>query len=423
MIHSPKPNQIEGIKYAEEHPYSIAAWSMGTGKSFLALHLHEKFKRRTVIVCPAYLVPTWRQEVIKHIGPHVMVTSVGKGSDIYEFWDTDIILISSSLAQKAEHIFEWCNMLIIDEGDELFSKMDSKRSQFIHRVIYENSIERVHILTGTPIKNRVMEYYSLMAICNYNPQLKKSKFLEKFPDEITFADYFSHRQQYTMEINGKWITVLKWVGAQRVDELKSYLKDIYFRVPPGFSHLEPIVFKDILVSDTPDLALLEEFNNFYDIEEHQGIRDSRKSEAAIKTVPFTVRYVKDLLPEIGCAVIFTDHRASCKAIAESFGVPGITGEMSVADRRKHELAFQGGEMNVIVATTRSFSRGKDLTRSNNLFVNDPPWVPGDLYQIYHRIDRANQTRNCTVHRILGSPQSQTIYQTLSDKQDVINKTT
>lgn len=424
MIHPPKPHQKPCLKFMIKNPYSIVAMDMGLGKSYVALWMHEKIAGRTVIVCPAYLIPTWKQEIIKHIGEHVQVTAVQKGADIYHFWDTDVILISSSLAQKAEHIFEWATMVIIDEFDELFAKMEAKRTEFLHRVIYENSIERVHILTGTPIKNRIKEYYSAIALCNYNPKIKDSEFLKKFPDEITFADYFSWRQEYTIEINNKYVRIINWKGMQRIPELKSYLKNIYFRLrSEDVLTIDPITFKDILVSETPDTELLKEFESFYGDEENQGIGGKRKMEAAMKTVPFTARYVKDLLPEIGCAVIFTDHIPSSEALAAEFGVPAINGQMTTKKRRELELAFQNGELNVIVATTRSFSRGKDLTRSNNLFVNDPPWVPGDLKQIYHRIQRQNQTRRCTVHRILGSPQSSRIYEMLRDKQEVIDKAT
>lgn len=421
MLLSPDQHQIETIEYASNHSYSILALDMGLGKSYCALSLWEKLRGHCLIVCPAYLILNWKSEIEKCLGLDVVVTAIKKGSDIYDLVDTDIAIISYDLAQKAESLFGWCDMLIIDEGQELKS-MKAKRTEFMHRVVFENSIPRLHILTGTPIKNRVEEYYSLIALCNYDPALKSSPFLDKFPDSVTFADYFSFRREYTIEIRGRFVSIVKWEGSRNEAELKGYLKGHYIRFTSDqVLKIELPRNKDILISEVPDKSLLAEFENYYEDEENKTTGPSKKAEAALKKVPFTVNYVKKLLEEIECVPIYTDHVESCKALAKAFGCPAITGEMAPDKRITLAHEFQAGKHRVLCATIKSFSTGVTLTRANNLVFNDYPWVPGDIKQAIYRVHRRDQTKRAIIHRVLGSPQDKYILETLESKNSTIDK--
>src|SRR3990167_4999511 len=133
--------------------------------------------------------------------------------------------------------------------------MDAKRTQYIHKNIFENSIDRLIITTGTPIKNRVAEFYSLLALCYYDPRIAKPEFLDRFPDSITFADHFSYRHEYTLEINNRFIPVVKWTGLRNVKELKSYLEGHYIRIKSEETNLPPLTEIDVPISEVQDKKL------------------------------------------------------------------------------------------------------------------------------------------------------------------------
>lgn len=420
---TPDSYQLETIDYMMKNPYSIAALEMGLGKTLCALGVWEKVGGRCLVVCPAYLVLNWQNEIRKCLGDDPVIKTVRKGTEIHKAGRHDFRVISYNLAQKAEHFFEWADMVILDEGHEIKS-MKAKRTEFIHKAIYENSIKRVHVLTGTPISNRVEEYYSLISLMNYCPDIKESEFLNRFPDSIAFADYFSHRHEFTIEVRNRFIPIVKWTGLRNPKELKKYLEGHYIRFKSSeVLSLDPIRFKDILMSEKADKDLLNAFNSWVDKDGNDGVMPNLKAEAALKTAPFTVQYVKGILEEVDSVVIYTDHVESCKAIAKSLDMPCITGEMPGTKRHEIGRAFQAGEGRGIVATIRSFSTGVDLTRSKDLVLNDPPWVPGHLQQAIYRIQRKNQTQRCTVHRIHGSPQGQAIYETLEEKLKTIERVT
>lgn len=415
------------FRYALKHPYSIIAMDPRLGKSRVIIGLQRRLKNNCLIICPGSLVLNWVKEIRKWAGPDVQITAIEKGKDIYEICDTDFAIISYQLAQKAENFFEWADMVAIDEAHNL-KAMEAKRTQYIHKAIYENSIARVHPITGTIIKNRVKEFYSPMAITYYNPKEKNQEFLDRFPSEIDFADHFSYRKEFSVPVVTKRgakfdMPIAKWIGLRNVPELKKYLKGRYIRIKADDNDLPPVSYKSILVSNSPNIALKQAFDIYFANDGASSVKPEQKREAAMMKVPFTIQYVEDLLRSSACTLVYSDHVASAEAIAAHFKVTAITGKVSAKKRSVLADQFQSGAGQVFVATVGSMKEGKDLFRSEDIVFNDYPWVPGDLWQTINRIRGLGQKKPRTVHRILGSPQDEYIIETLEEKIKVIDRAT
>lgn len=411
--------QQKAVEYGLKNPYSIIALNMGMGKSLCALDIWLKTGRQPMlIVCPGYLILNWKLEIEKFMPDDVIGSYFSKGDFLHYPFDSDIVVISYEMVKKAEYLFEWAKIVIADEPN-LLKSMKAQRTEFFHRCIFENSIKRLHLLTGTPVKNRVEEYYSLIALCNYNPKILDSRFFNKFPDSVTFADYFSFRREYDIFVNGRRHQVIKWEGSRREDELKDLLSGIYIRLVNNAE--KPLLFKDIHVSEVNQPELLAAFEAF--AADNEDVKPEIKVEAALKTAPLTAKYCRDLLEEVGQLAIYSDHVEPIRKIAESFGVRPITASTSPKIRAELAADFQAGKTKVICATIGSFSTGVTLTAANHLVLNDPAWTPGDLEQVYYRINRIGQTRQCVIHRMLGSPQAKYIYDVLEKKKQTIAKVT
>lgn len=414
-----KEYQERAISYALENPYSILGLDCGLGKSRIFIEIREKLGGNCLVVCPSYLVNNWVHEIRKWAPPETVITAIQKGSQIYELVDTDYAIISYDLSQKAEHFFEWADLVAFDEAHALKSQK-AKRTQYIHRVVYENSIKRLHLLTGTPIKNRVEEFFSLLALCNYSPHTPDSPFLEKYPSSIDFADHFSFRDEYTIEINGRYIPIIKWTGIRNVDELKGWLKGKYINIKSEeVLDLPEVTIKDFFASNEPDLELLRAFNAYFKLGDTDKINPTAKAQAALRKVPFTVKYAENLLEEAGCVLIYSDHVEASEAIAKAFKVTALNGKVPSAKRLLISQNFQSGEGRVLVATIGALSTGVNLTRASHIILNDYPWTPGDLKQTIYRIQRIGQKNRCFVHRIIGSPQDSHIMKVCDEKMKTI----
>jgi SNF2 family DNA or RNA helicase len=424
--------QKEMIAFGEAHPYSLLCADPRLGKTRSAIYLREKLKLNCVVVCPAYLLLNWKKEINKW-APKASVTLFKKGADIYHVCDTDYVVISYDLVQKAEDLFEWADVVIADEIHNLKS-MAAKRTQFFHRALYENSLKYFYGLTGTPIKNRVKEFYSLLALAYYNPKFKDAKFLDEYPDEISFADRFSFSETYEVQMNGWRMPITKYFGLKNEEELRHWLKDVYIRIKAGPEDLPPISYLDTLVSDIDDKDLLLAFQDYFyqeDEYDYNRGRDERvnsvlpehKRNAAVKKVPFTIKYVENLMESVDCCLVYSDHREPIEKIAAHFKVPAVTGSMPASKRADMVNKFQSGELNILCATIGSLKEGADLFRARDLVLNDPAWVPGDIFQVINRTRALGEKDPRTVHRIMGSPQDEKIWNVLEEKMQTIDKAT
>jgi SNF2 family DNA or RNA helicase len=412
--------QLSTVQYAVENPYCILALEMGLGKSYASLHAAFQTSSKVLVICPSYLLFNWKNEVEKFF-PGKIVSVFNSANSVYRPWDTDIALLSYGIVEKAEVLFEWAETVIIDEAHYI-KNMKAKRTDVIHRFIYENSIKRLMLLTGTPIENRVWELYSLIALCNYNPKIKDSVFLNKFPTYEDFADYFSYRQERTISTNRGKRKVVTWEGRKNIPELKErYLKNIFIRYrAEDCLDLPESIYYDIMIDEIDDGELLEAFREFNG--ENDTVGPKIKAEIALRKVPFTVSYAKELR-ESGAEkiIIYSDHVGPCEEIAKALGVTPIHGGISVERRRMVAHNFIHGTTNFLVATIGSFSTGVNLTEAQDMIFNDYPWVPGRLAQAEARIRRMGQKFVCRFHRILGSIQDKYILNKISEKNETINE--
>lgn len=404
------------------NPYSILGLDPGLGKSRIPIELREATGKKCLIACPAYSVLGWKAEIERWRRTESISTIIKKGSELYTIIDSDYVVVSYGLVVKWTDIFEWPGIVVLDEGHDLKS-MDAKRTQFIHKNVFENSIDRLIIPTGTPIKNRVAEFYSLLALCHYDPRIKNPEFLERFPDAITFADHFSHRHEYTLEINRRFIPIVKWEGLKNVKELRQYLEGHYIRIKSDETDLPPMTEIDVLVSEVQDKKLQEAWDKYYSQEGTGNTSPQAKVDAAVRTAPVTIKYVENLLEQVSPVLIYSDHREPAAIIAKHFGTVALDGQMDAYKRMATAQAWQAGTDKVLVATIKALSQTVTLTRASNLVMNDPPWVPGDYDQVIKRILRTGQTKPCFIHRVYGSPQSQKIASIVLGKRKVIEKVT
>ena len=419
MHHLLKDFQIATVEYGIKNPYSIYALAMGTGKSFCALATAIETNSKALIVAPAYLRLKWKSEIEKFY-PGETVSLFTNDKEFYPVWDSRFVIISYHYLPKADSFFEWADMVIVDEAHH-FKTMSSKRSEALHKLVYENSVSRLLLLTGTPLINRVYEFYSLIALCNYNPKINNSKFLDVYPSFVDFANHFSYLTEFEMYRGSKRVMVQKWEGFRNVEEMKEYLENIYIRFTTEVLGLEEPIEIEVPVSYEDNPELLEEFSRFTDKGDQTSVASDVKAKAALAKVPFTAEYVKNLLDQCEQVVVYTDHVASCIALAEKLGATPITGQTPMSKRQELADEFMAKKSQVIVATIGSFSTGIDLISAHTMVFNDVCWTPGGLDQAMFRIRRIGQKFQCSFHFILGSYQDKVIWAALKEKILTISK--
>jgi SNF2 family DNA or RNA helicase len=412
--------QKSSVSFGVQNNYCILGLDMGLGKSVVAITIAEETKSKALIICPAYLRRKWRSEINKFY-PGKSIEIFESEKDIKPLFDVDYVIISYNLLKQSEKLFRWAEVVIVDEAHYLKS-MKTQRTELFHRLVYEYSIKRCLLLTGTPILNRVYEFYSILAICNYDPRFEESAFLTKFPSYVDFANYFSYLKEYEIMRGGRRVKIAEWEGfrSDRKGELLSFLNNKYISYKSeDVLDLPPYVYVDVPLDlkDMPDLLTAFEFFKG----ENSGADIAIKAEAALLKSDYTIEYTKGLMESVEQVIVYTDHVLACERIAQAFDVTPITGMTPMKTREMLANDFMDKKRRVLVATIGSFSTGIDLYSSYNMVINDFNWVPGVMKQAMYRIRRIGQKNKCFFHRIIGTEQDKIIMKKLEAKMAVINE--
>ena len=386
-----KKHQKEGIKHLIRHNYTILADAMGLGKTLQAIELIKRTGKKALVVCPASLRLTWASEVKKFSNLKPVIFMKDSSSDAW-----DIAIISYASVKKCKTLWKKASTVVGDEWHYL-KNLEAARTQAFHHLVLDHPPERLVGLTGTAIKNRVPEFFSLLALCSLNPyNTSGESILKKYPTYYSFAAHFSNRVEF--RVKGR--TVVKYEGHRNVPELKQFMQGKYLRRKASeVLDLPPIIRKDIIVNDDEiDYELLHELE-----ENAKAFATFKVNNAKLKT-KYTADYVKDLVEAgEGPILVFTDHVLPAESIASKlpkrYKIRLITGATPMKKRDEYKEFFQEKRIDVLVATIGSMSTGHTLTAASNIVFNDLSFVPGDIAQAEKRIHRIGQEKTCIIHRI------------------------
>lgn len=392
-------HQVEAVRQMAKTPYSILAHDMGLGKSVTSLARACDIGKPTLIICPAYLRKKWQQEDV----------------DVFTEGGTFKILSYNELVKEVMTL-EAYSTVIVDEV-QYAKNMSAQRTMALHNYILRNQPENLMLLSGTPIKNRVPEVFSLLQMCfygNHYPEFKPyyrlyNKFCETFSNEVRF------------KVGRRWIS--NYQGLKNVDRLKKLIKPIYFRKKSEqVINLPKQNYNEILIKSQSDYdaRLLKAYDKF-EVNSDDPAFMTMKAANALAKSPATIELAKNILEDGNQVVIFTDHIASCQEIARQLKVTPIDGSVSPDVRSTLVDRFRKGIHRAIVATIGSLSTGVNLNCANYMIFNDMSYVPADLEQAEKRIHRIGQTKPCFYYYMLSSNIDRRIYRTIKEKMKVINE--
>ena len=420
-----KPYQNEGVDFLLSHLYVILAYDPGLGKSLTALASTLELKGNTLIVCPAYLRENWKLEILKWL-PNRTIDVHKSTKTIFYPYDANYVVIGFDQLSESKDLFKWADNVIVDEVHNFFNAETARTNN-----LYENldlfRPKSLYMLSGTPIKNRVSEFYILLLMASLCPG--KCNGVDVAREYLTFesfADEFSYQQtryvgvkKYGRTFKKKLIT---YTGIKNEAKLKKLLQGKYLRKKAeDVLDIQKILFKPVYISDKVFPNIEQEFEYFLDSENSSSLNIKNKTRSALFKVKYTIDYAENLLNETAKIIIYSHHREPVYQIAEHFKVSAITGEMPSDRRFKVVQDWKDGKFRVLVATIGALSTGVNLTESNHIIMNDKSWVEADNIQAYGRVNRIGQTGVPTIHEIFYGPQDEKISRLVSQKRNISNK--
>jgi len=140
--------------------HGLLADEMGLGKTAQVIALlrsRPMVRQRHVVVCPASVVPVWREEIARFY-PDAKVDTLKSGNDFKANKSPCIWLASYTQLRKHRALLDHTSFgyAILDEG-QFIKNPDAKVTQACFALKAEHRI----VMTGTPLENRQLDLWSI----------------------------------------------------------------------------------------------------------------------------------------------------------------------------------------------------------------------------------------------------------------------
>jgi SWI/SNF-related matrix-associated actin-dependent regulator 1 of chromatin subfamily A len=419
----PMEHQKVAIEKLVGNKKYILADDMGlakTGSSIIATL--ESGAKKILIICPASLKLNWKREIEIYSDKSIFISEGKKFSTEY-----DIVIINYDILKNFHDIKNKENseilktnfdLVIMDEA-HVVSNPQAARTKIVNDIA--SSIERVWLLTGTPMTSRPMNYFNLL----------------KLVECPVSANWMAYAKRYC---NGFQFNVGKkkvWnvTGASNLDELRERTQ----------SHILRRLKEEVL--DLPEKIITPVYLNLKSKEyedmmgEYYDWFNSNKEESSSLTIQFgklmkvrkvianekvksTIELAENIIEQEKKVIIFTNFTDTLQEIYNHFGKSAVylDGSCSKNHRQQAVDQFQTNDkIKVFVGNLKAAGAGITLTAAEAVIMNDLSFVPAEHAQAEDRSHRIGQKKSTSVYYPLFQNSIEgMIYDILERKKKIIS---
>lgn len=392
--------QKAGVEFLRERDYALLADDVGIGKTAQALCASDDFP--ALIICPASVKHNWQNQIglwkcgnghHRIIASHIINGSQG---DIpknchYYIVNYDLISRKESVVFKKLMAIKF-KLIVCDEAH----KLKNTRARRTRRILDQRGLisrtVKMWFLTGTPIKNRPIDLYSLLS--STRPDL-----IKPYNSYLRFAYRFcgAYEDKYGLNVNGA-----------------SHERDLANRIRPFMLRREQEeVLSELPAAmlDTVELDCTEEVKQLIHEEELKTVEMAGDRDPELFTLGETARirqvlakykikeclpFIKDLLEETPKIVLFYHHKSVRDALLKSLSKEGpVYIDGSVPAPKRHGIVEKFNTdpaCRVFLGQIQACGEGLDGLQHNchtAVFI-EPSWSPTDITQCIGRLKRLGQ---------------------------------
>lgn len=416
-----RPYQARGFDWLYKNRQigfgSLLADDMGLGKTLqvicLLLKLKEEGqlgKQKALVVAPTSLLTNWGREVEK-FAPDLRY-SIFHGSNRKLEPDCDLIITSYGVARSDEKKLakqEW-EVLVIDEAQQI-KNPQAQISRSIKKIPARQRIA----MSGTPVENRLSEYWSLFDFANHGYLSPLTAFKKSYIQPI-------EKERDQQRIN-RFKAITEPFIMRRLKTDKRIISDLP----------DKIVQDQICHLAKEQAALYQSVvdHNLKLLEKKEGIERAGmlfKLMTALKQIcnhpaqylkqpdpqpqqsgkmEMLLSLVENILESGEKALIFTQYTQMGGLLQEMLtsqigaGIPFLHGGMGRKARDEMVSDFQSRPyQQLMLLSLKAAGTGLNLTAANHVIHYDLWWNPAVENQATDRAFRIGQDKNVWVHRLI-----------------------
>ena len=395
----PLNHQKEAIEKLVGCKRFILADDMGLGKTTSTIIAAlETGVKKILIISPASLKINWMREIQNYTDRSVYICEGKNFSTEHDFViiNYDILKNFYDIKGKSESLITQGNfdLIILDEAHYV-SNGQAARTKLVNS--FSKSCERVWLLTGTPMTNRPMNYFNLLALI-------ESPVAQNW---LAYAVRYCQGYQFTAGTRKIWNVT----GASNLEELRDRTSRQFLRrlktevldlpekiITPIYLRLNSKLYEGLMgeyydwYNKNPDesTSLTVQFSKLMKV----------RQVIAEEKIKDTIELAENILEQDKKVIIFTNFTETLNKIAEHFGKQSVKldGSTSKPQRQYAIDEFQNNEkIKVFVGNIRAAGTGITLTAAEAVIMNDLSFVPGDLSQAEDRAYRYGQKNSVSVY--------------------------
>lgn len=450
-----RPHQLEGVSFLYECLMGfrnfkgngcLLADEMGLGKTLMTITTiwtllkqnpypdqKKPVVNKVLVVCPVTLINNWREEFKKWLGLNkVNVLTLNNSMsddkrDIINFgklnvYQVLIINYEKVLAHYEELSTIPFDLLVCDEGHRL---KNSANKVMIN--LTKLNISKKIVLTGTPIQNYLVEFYTLVSFLNPRVLPDAKTFQKEFINPITRArDVNCFNQEIKKqgeEVSQRLILLThKFILRRTQAILENYLTnktDILLFVPPTQLQLDlfDLIKKSEkfqqLDSGTISLSLINLFrkicnspsllasDDFYKSITDGSLKLSTSSGKLNALIPL----VLEITAQKEKLVLISNYTTTLdllEKVIKKLNLQYLRLDGTTPNNIRGKLVnrFNRDELILVfLLSSKSGGTGINLVGASRLILYDNDWNPSTDLQSMSRIHRDGQRKPCYIYRI------------------------
>ena len=403
--------------------------------------------KKVLIICPASLKSTWRDELMNYIDESEITIVNGKtwkeskytilNYDILKnFYEIPMVYdeekkkyvksrrkadIQKSL-ENSQLFQSKFDLVIIDECHKL-SRNTSTRYKIIDDFLKKSKPNSIYLTSGTPITNNTKNLYNILKLIN--------------SDVVKDYEYYMRRYCGAKKIHNKKLNrdILIPTGNTNLEELMERIKGHYIRRTLKDVNLDIPFTTDVLKYDfdEPQQNMYDKlWNQYLESQEKEGMEAYKpiiegtllRKWAAVEMLPKTYDIVDDHIEYGGKAVIMCTFDDEIEELSKHYGNKCVVynGKMNLKQKDKAKDEFiNDPNKQVFIGNLIAAGVGLTLIVADLIVFNSFSWVPGENEQAERRIIRIGQDKSCRiVYQVFNNSIFEKMYNVVSKKQDDIN---
>ncbi len=397
---------------------SIIADDMGLGKTLQVITMLLKFKeegqldkKKALVVVPTTLLTNWQKEMSR-FAPALRWHTYHGPQRAFPDDDFDVLLTTYGIARgdvKALNKIKW-HSLIIDEAQNI-KNPGTAQTKALKKLKSEVRIA----MSGTPVENRLSEYWSIMDFTNKGYLGSLKPFLKDYSYPIE-VEQDQHQLENFKRVMAPFIL-------RRLKTDKSIITDLPDKITTDeYCHLtkeQAAVYQNVvdeIMKQVEEKDGIERrglvFKLIIALKQicNHPVQYLKRGKAAIPLSGKATRLMEllDELYEQGEKVlIFTQFREMGtllqQFISETYHRPPLFLHGGSSRKQRDQMVEdfqQQPEINTMILSLKAGGTGLNLTEANHVVHYDLWWNPAVEAQATDRAYRIGQQRNVFVHRMI-----------------------